>query len=462
MKKKRIHSCNVLEATPAGQRLWEFEVDEAEPKLEKTRTFGPAEELPPQEVNKDWHDLFQKKLNLAWIAPEQVYLRVVQLPKVDAAELNSMIEFQLEKLSPFPVAQILWGAEIIPSRQENAVTAVVCIVEREVVEEYLGQAEKRNYLADKVEVPFLNEILGGGNKGDGVWLYPEIGHAPGLWLAAWWSGGTLQHLQTVLVPAGDTELEQLHEQLMQTAWAGEVEGWLQMPLRWQVVAPAGMAAPLREKMLSWSELPIERTDPMPGDALASFSAARAAKEEPGVNLLPAEFAAKYRQQFIDRLWLRGIGAVVGLYLIGVVVYFIALSVLMFRSNQVEASVTGLAPAYTNVLKLKEQTMVMQDQLNLKFAALDSWKAISELLPPEFNLTWMIFGRGRTMEVQLHGTAPQGQENELIEYNEKLRSYIINGQPIFRSVSAPNSQTRPNSQTLTWQFTCELQRSEEAD
>ena len=39
----------------------------------------------------------------------------------------------------------------------------------------------------------------------------------------------------------------------------------------------------------------------------------------------------------------------------------------------KAEIAGIANTYTNVLRLKERVQVMEEQLNLKYAALDSWK-----------------------------------------------------------------------------------------
>lgn len=458
MKNKRAHFCNILEAGPEVQRLWKFETDRSPSKLERQLALSPSELLPAKEVARDWHDLFQHKVNVAWLPPGHAFLRVVQLPKVEPAELVPMVEFQLEKLSPLPVAQVIWAMELIPSAQENSVTAVVCIVSRDLVEEYVGQLEQRNYQPDRLEVPSLNYILAGGPRENGVWLYAGLAGDSNHWLAAWWSQGTLQNLQMVQLPAGENAngAEILRDQLMQTAWAGEVEGWLSTPVIWHLVADEATIATWQPIIAGWSELPVEISPPPPPEEIARFSAERTARDPSAANLLPVEFAGKYRQQFIDRLWMRGIGAVVMLYTIGVLIYLGALSVFNFRFSQVQAQVTNISGSYTNVLKLKEQVSVMEEQLNLKYAALNCWKAASDLLPEDFTLSWLIFGsRGRTLE--LHGTAPPGRENDLFTFNDSLRSYTMDGELLFKTVEVPTYQTRPGSQVLTWRFVSELNR-----
>src|ERR1039458_5662094 len=116
------------------------------------------------------------------------------------------MELQLEKLSPMPVAQIVWTIHILsrhghPPRQNDAKpeaqteaatatetkaedlqTVVVVIAERSVVEEFLGKLEGRGYLADRLEVPMLDQLEATPATEDGlsrqsdaaadVWIYP--------------------------------------------------------------------------------------------------------------------------------------------------------------------------------------------------------------------------------------------------------------------------------------------------
>ena len=64
--------------------------------------------------------------------------------------------------------------------------------------------------------------------------------------------------------------------------------------------------------------------------LAGRTAKRAAAGAK-VNLLPPEFTARYHQQFVDRLWLRGLAYVGVLYAISLVIYFCAVAVLGYRT-----------------------------------------------------------------------------------------------------------------------------------
>src|ERR1051325_2023163 len=225
----RWHSCNVLVAGAQRRQLWQFNASGNKFNLQRQESQLPNEPLPLKLVAKDWHTLFQPKLNIAWLAADKVFVRVLQLPKADPAETLSMVELQLEKLSPLPVAQIVWSFEVLPHvRQAGAgqelnphatgelQTIVVIMVGRHHVEEYLGQLEGQGYLADRLELPLLDELRATKVQESGAWVFPKVGGQDGTCMVAWWYDGALQNLSLTHLPADEKRAAVLQEQLAQT------------------------------------------------------------------------------------------------------------------------------------------------------------------------------------------------------------------------------------------------------
>src|SRR3954468_19271109 len=209
----RWHSCNVLESGRNHRNLWQFSTGKFNLLRQESRTA--AEPLPTKVINKDWQTLLQPKLNIAWISAEHVFLRVIQLPKADLNETRSMIEFQLEKLSPSPVTQVVWGFELLEQPGTEMQTAIVIIVARNRVEEFLGHLEGQGYLTDRLELPFLDELRATKIEGDGIWVYPGLGDNLYSCLMAWWFGGILQNVAMVQLPANENRGPVLQEQISQ-------------------------------------------------------------------------------------------------------------------------------------------------------------------------------------------------------------------------------------------------------
>jgi hypothetical protein len=455
----RWHSCNVLRATADRRQLWQFDARNGRFVLEREHTVPAGQPLPAPWVAKTWRALWQPRLNVAWLPPENVFLRVVHLPRADFAETLGMVELQLEKLSPIPLTQVVWSLQPFPESAGELQTVVVLMAERKAVEEFLGQIEKDGYLADRLELPALDLLAAIPAREDGAWIFPEAlgGHRNAL--VAWWYGGTLQNLNLISLPSDGNAPAALREQLLQIAWAGELEGWLTAPPAWHLVANDELAAEWEPPLRQGLDEPIQRIAPPSIAELAARTAERAARAEPRSNLLPAEFATRYQQQFVDRLWMRGLTAVVGLYLVGVLIYMLALGALYWKTRSVENQVASLANTYTNAIQLKNRYQVLKERQELKFAALDCWKAVADVLPESLTLDSFKFNDGRRLS--LNGTAPGGQDTAVLEFYNALRKATVNGQALFdpaKGDPAPRYGAGPGG-NIAWNFTLELKRVE---
>ena len=454
----RWHFCNVLDAGANARRVWQFDARTETFNLSRELTARNGEQLPSNLVAKSWSSLFQRKLNVAWLPAEHVFLRVAQFPMSTPEETRAMVELQLEKLSPIPVTQALWTMHVLPqanpgAQTENLQTILVIVVARDVVEAYLGKLEGQGYLADRLELPMLDQLQATPISGDGAWVYPETHGLNSQALVAWWYGGVFQNLGLVILENGPNRIAGLKDQLVQMTWAGELEGWLTSAPRWHLVGDATdeWHAALREAM----ERPVEVVPPIPAQELAAATAKRAAKLEAGNNLLPQEFAVRYQQRFVDRLWGRGLLAALAIYAIILAIYFVALTVFTHLTNRVDGQATGIAQTYTNSIQMKAMLGVLKQRETLKFAALDCWEAVAENMPAGLTLETLNFNDGKT--ITLRGTAPTDQVTAVTDFYDNLRKWKNNGQPMFdpNAGESPRTSIAPGGSAVSWSFELEL-------
>ncbi len=450
-----IRSCNVLEIGPQARQVWQFDAREAGYVLNREQTCLEGEALPRHIVAKDWRSFFHRKLNIAWLPPENVFLRVTQLPRSDLNETLAMVELQLEKLSPMPVAQIAWSIHVLPHAEGNLQTVVVMMVERNVIEEFLGRLESQGFLADRLELPLLDQLQTTAITEDGAWIYPEAAGGRNLALVAWWYKGVLQRLDLLTMPPTNRPAA-LKEQLMQMAWAGELEGWLTAPAEWHLVADVG-AAEWEPALRAGLEQPIEIVTPKPPRELAALTARRSAHTEPRANLMPAEFVLRYEQQFVDRLWMRGLVALGALYLLGVAIYMGTLAFASVRTDAIEAQVDQIGPTYTNAIQLRDRFKVLKERQELKYAGLDCWSTTARLLRENMILESMNFSDGRRLN--LSGTAPGDQTDQLYAFEGDMRKATIRGEPLFDANKGESIQFRITGAIAAWTLSLELKRSE---
>jgi hypothetical protein len=457
-RRGNISACNVLQVQPDGKRIWQFNARNGGFELNREQSATAGQALPAG-LSKDWRALWQPKLNIAWLPPENVFLKVVQLPKSEIAETLSMVELQLEKLSPIPVGQIVWSLHVLPHSDHQMQTVVVMIVARNVVEEFLGALEGQGFLADRLELPLLDQLQSTPARDDGALIYPEVSGGKNHALVAWWYGGVLQNLDLVILPSGTTA-QALREQLTQMAWAGEMEGWLTAPPQWKIVAEPAVAANWVAALREGLETEVAVLEPTPRKELAALTATRAAHTGEEANLLPLEYSTRYHQQFVDRLWMRALGALVLLYVAGVAVYLVAVQFLLVQTRGVEGQVAGLGGTYTNTMQLKAQFQVLKDREELRYSALDCWRTVAELLPENVNLDSFNFSDGKRLT--LIGTAPANAGQLLIDFDSAMRKAPDSeGKPLFKPNVGDyiNSRLNPGAGTVTWNCSFELRRSD---
>jgi hypothetical protein len=341
---------------------------------------------------------------------------------------------------------------------------VVVLVDRKAVEQFLGKLAEEQYQPDRLEVPWLDQLDAIIGDEDGVWLLPLNGSSPTSALTVWQSDGVLRHLSLINLPAAGDRAAEFKNQLELVAWSGEVEGWLSPSPSWHLIADPAVASEWESFLRKAVERDIRVSAPQSPVALAARTARRAAHADPRANLLPADYILRYRQQFVDRLWLRGLFAAGILYGVFLLLYFASVSVLNFKTVKKEQQVAALGGSYTNSLQLRAQYDVLKEREELKFAALDCWKLIADELPAELTLQQFNFSNGKALSLSGTCTSDQiGLIEDKDKFYDRVRKAKRNGQFIFNQDPTTGSQLMARAiggtGNYTWNFSLELVRVE---
>ncbi len=421
---------------------------------------GVEDPLPSRVVGKGWSQLIKTRVNIAWIGEQPLFLQLVHLPTDDPAEVPAMLELQMEKLSPLPAGQVVWSYELLRQQPSAGLAVLVVIAERSQIEALLARFEKRGFKADRIESPLLALISGIEFAEDGAYVFVYRAGSRQTCLIGWVAEGALRALNVVNLSSEEGWLRHLVDELNRLAWAGELEGWA-----------SGLSSTLHlvadEETLETWKVPLEQALGVgvlphprpPDDALAAATATRAAGGPGRANLLPAEFAARYRQQFTDRLWMGGLAGLFAVYLVGVLIYLGTVEVQKFRLDRHLDAFGPVNIAYTNALRLRAQAQVLQETVNLRYAALDCWLATVEAMPEELSLENLAFSGGRSMVIS--GSAPADQDARITEFWQALRHKVVGNTNLFSEVQLRPTQLRNirGVPQIQWSFVCTIQRPE---
>ena len=454
----------MLEPAAQGSRLWQFSVSSKKVKLSGDLRVAEGDDPPAKAVAKDWRDLLSRKLNIATLPPEKVFLRVVELPECEPDELLPMVEFQIEDLSPLPMAQAVWSAEAVPGSTgtEGNQTVLVMIAERGVVEDRLDELEAANYLADRVEVPLLRELVPSEPREDGAHIQLVQGADSVLALVSWWFDGRLRDVNSFNLPDTAASRDELVEKINSVALAGEVAGWMPDEPACHLAKRGDVAADWNTALAKCFGR-IREVEPMSEVDLATAAVEFTARTTaPGLML--EDYSARNRQRFQDGLWMQGIKGAVALMLMGLCIFFAYGSWLQGNLEDLNQQVKVQGLQYTNALSLKAKMQTLNKQEALKTAALKAWSEVAIGLPGELKFTQLAFSSDRTLDgntsrkLRIVGTADDGKETFIDDYNLVLARMEVKGregQKLFSSVSPGPSRKDPRKKLTTWSVECKF-------
>jgi hypothetical protein len=157
--------------------------------------------------------------------------------------------------------------------------------------------------------------------------------------------------------------------------------------------------------------------------------------------------------------LHGLAAAGTLYVIGVVIYFCATTVLGYRTRQVEQQVAALNCSYTNALQLKARYDVLTERQDLKYAALDCWKIVAEQLPAGLSLQRLSFADGQ--KLSLNGSVSPDQIAQITDhFYDAVRKAEVDGQPMFDTSGGEDLTYHQQGDRVDWRFALVLRHKPE--
>jgi hypothetical protein len=462
-KKTNWSSCNLIEPAIAGSRLWQFSTSSKKVRLSGDLSLPENEAPPAKAVSKTWTDIFSRKMNIATIPTEAVFLRVVNLPECEPEELLPMLEFQIEELSPLPLAQVVWSAEKVPgvTNDNGNQTVIVMIASRDSVESRLMELEPLGFFADRVEVPILREFFPIESMDDGSHIQLIQGADSVLALISWWFDGQLRDVNSFNLPDQESSREALVEKINRVTWAGEVSGWMPSEVTCYLAKRGEVSADWQAVLARCFGDRIREVEPMSEVDLATATVEYATKPAaPGLML--EDYAKRYRQRFQDSLWMEGIKGAVAMLLLGLVAYFGYGTYLQSELDDLVLRAKREGNQYTNALSLKARVETLNKRKALKNAALDAWRNITVELPQELKFTQLNFSSERALNgktsrrLRISGSADTGNKKSIFNYQEALtRMETEEGNTLFKNVSLGGNREDTRKKQLIWSMVCDF-------
>jgi Tfp pilus assembly protein PilN len=377
-----------------------------------------------------------------------VLLRVVELPTQDADEIYAMVDLQVDKLSPFPVDELIVSHETLgPTRGGTRVMVVAARVE---VVEAMGSALSRIGLrADRIDVDVLGwwhllrdelKDSSGGQviiltepedtvlllvRDGNLILVRSLGGEDGLDRATYCA--TLAEdfsyaLTSIEAECGGVEIQAC------TLWH---HGAPPEDLRTALRVVTGTDVGLRE----FRDLP----------PLSQGLAQRAAESAEGTaDLAPPEWEARQSSNQVRRRLVVATAGLMGLWLVVVVSFAGVLGSQKSKLSGIQDRLKALEAPAAEVRLVREKAQFLERYTNRNFSALENLRAITIAMPEGIDINSFNYSKGGS--ISLRGTADTKQP--VFTFGENLQQ-----SDLFKEVQTGQMKEKRTKEGLkiTFQF-----------
>jgi len=358
-------------------------------RVESESTAMNAAELR-QRLNPPEHQV------VTAIGAEETFCHTLQLPTTQPAELQQMLDLQMDQLTPLPLEEVVYDFEPLGTA-DGRTRVLVAIARKSAVNERVAALEAVGLPPQRVSVDVValwrtlrsRQLLPADDKlnvfvrwaADRADVVLSVREQPVV-------------LRTIWLGAAD-----FAEELQRTILAAQVEepqtevGRLTFAVN--AVADREPAEELARRWPGGAEVLVNGAAP----SLATSLCLDAATTERRLNLLPAEWRMRRRTAHRRQIWLR-VGIAIAAVYVGALLVLLALTgVRQAHLNRLQTETTALRPDYEQARRLQSELVAMQLQLDTKFSALDVLREVSVVMPENLKLSGYTFRRDDTVTLK---------------------------------------------------------------
>lgn len=428
MARNQVHGIVV---TPGAISYTTLEEKQERWTVVETRTVDLCDGLPTLLLEQDAFADALRSHTAAWpgrctlaLPASFGLLRIVELPSVEEEEIESMVELQVDKFSPYPVEQLQVSYETL-GRTDRTTRVVVVAVLRERIDALGESCRELGLRVDRLDVDILgwwNSIRQAGEvarNGRSVMVICELNDAI---LVVTESG--LPVLIRSLGPQGDAPRDEycgmIAEETEYALTAVETEWGSTAALGCRVwyrdLEPTDLAVVLEKEcgfpvtthtlddLKPLSESIVDRTTEGPDER---------------VDLAPPSWEISYRSKVTQRNFLVATGATLIVWLVVVSGFLLALGIQRSGLKDLQARFESLEEPANEVRTIKRNAQFLGVYTNRNNSALETLLSVVRAMPDEVELSHFEFKSGG--KVSFAGRS--GSEEGIDAFDQNLQTMV---------------------------------------
>jgi hypothetical protein len=401
------------------------------PKKEVTREAFNA--LLPEGISEQ----LQGDVTAA-LRTSELLMRVLRFPSIDPEEIAGMVEFQIEKISPFPVDQLAISHEILSIEKETSLVLMVA-AKRTLIDSIGEVFQEKGVHIHSIDARILGWLKLLKDEGqisdqpcevliidDGI-DFSLVVLSEGVPLAFRMLDAQLDELDAV---------DELAYEIGYTLTTLEAEHPLAPPSSIRFWTHQPLPEPFCEKLTQKSSIPasahlLEQLPPLSEGIIR-----RAVDSKKHIELIPAEWIEHEKQKNLRRKFILATSAIAACWILLLLGFYTAYKIRDIRLSKLRAEMLAIEPAAKTALQNRRKLQTLTLYTDRSDSALECLREATRLLPPG-DIKFVSFNYRKGKGISLRGTA--ATDNMAYNYLDALSKSSLFSELKDQSVNNRNTR-----------------------
>lgn len=339
------------------------------------------------------------------IPTSELLMRTMEFPTADPVEIESMVDFQIDKISPFPLDQLAVAHEIVQETESGALVLMVaakrdCI---DAIGETFGQKGVHIHSIDARILGWLHLLKDkehiAGSGCETLFFDDGIDFA----LAVLLDGVPLAFRSLPSHLTADDAAEDLIDEISYTLTTLDLEYDLPAPTAidfWSMEEPSmKMTSELRQK----TGLALHLHDLSTLPPLSEGIIERARNNDSRIELIPREWIEHQKSKRLKKKFIVMSSSIAAVWLLTLIVLVSIFQTRAIALSHVQKKAATIAPQADQALENRRKLKALRNYADRSDSALECLREVTRLLPPT-DIEFASFNYSKEKGVTLRGSA----------------------------------------------------------
>jgi hypothetical protein len=339
------------------------------------------------------------------IRTSELIMRTMEFPTADPEEIASMVGFQIDKVSPFPLDQLAVSHEIL-KQTENGALVLMVAARRDRIDNIGEIFEEKGihiHSMDSRALGWLHLLKSDGHL-DGTGCEILIIDDEVDFALMFLSDGLPVSFRSLHAKISDEGIvDELAHEIGYTLTTLDAEHDLPAPSAIAIWSLYELPSDVRDHLKEKSGLAIHCNDLATLPPLSSGIIARALHTENRIELIPREWVEHKKKKRLQKKFALISAAIVAVWLVFLLVFFSIYETRTIKLNRIQKRADAIVPAADKAFENREKLKALKIYTDRSNSALECLREVTHLLPPG-DIEFASFNYNKGKGVTIRGSA----------------------------------------------------------